>query len=221
MSRPGSRIDNNPREQCSTCHTSFSRMADLQRHLTTVHAEPQFKCPVRDCSRRRGFHRKDKLNEHLRSYHHIIVTKTSPNLGSLPGLNGSTYSDIFIQVQDELITGLAESSIPFARDRSRSLESAPSTHVQGLSGTDGSAGLRVVQENNESDVEMSEGLPFRIQKSGEQNFTKSKYDQVNQSSSCPSSTGPRFACPYYKRDRENYQSPPCIGPGWATVHRLK
>jgi len=32
----------------------------------------------------------------------------------------------------------------------------------------------------------------------------------------------RFACPFYKKDRERYKDwRPCRGPGWKTVHRVK
>lgn len=62
---------------CDSCGKSFTRVADLKRHQSSVH-NPVFRnCPVEHCSRKgsNGFPRQDHLVEHLRSYHHLDVPK--------------------------------------------------------------------------------------------------------------------------------------------------
>ncbi|RAR11188.1 C2H2 zinc finger domain-containing protein [Stemphylium lycopersici] len=67
-----------------TCTSSahFTRLADLQRHQSTVHAvrAPDFPCHVARCNRvgEKGFTRRDHLVEHLRNFHHIDIPKRRP-----------------------------------------------------------------------------------------------------------------------------------------------
>jgi len=55
------------------CGGIFTRKADLERHIKTIHypSPPQFDCPKKGCSRtgEDGFTREDHLKEHLRNYH--------------------------------------------------------------------------------------------------------------------------------------------------------
>ncbi|KAF2502724.1 hypothetical protein BU16DRAFT_447910 [Lophium mytilinum] len=70
-----------------TSNALFGRLADLQRHQTTVHSEDKpFPCTVHRCSRvgPRGFNRRDHLTEHLRSYHQQNIPKRSPGQRSAP-----------------------------------------------------------------------------------------------------------------------------------------
>ncbi|KAF2133846.1 hypothetical protein P153DRAFT_330404, partial [Dothidotthia symphoricarpi CBS 119687] len=65
-----------------TSSAQFTRLADLQRHQSTVHGDkkPDFPCHVSRCSRvgDKGFTRRDHLVEHLRNFHHIDVPKRKP-----------------------------------------------------------------------------------------------------------------------------------------------
>ena len=57
----------------------FTRAADLERHMQTVHfIKKKLDCPVRRCLRvdDNGFTRKDHLVEHLRSFHMQDVPKS-------------------------------------------------------------------------------------------------------------------------------------------------
>ncbi|KAF2634237.1 hypothetical protein P280DRAFT_474782 [Massarina eburnea CBS 473.64] len=62
-----------------TSTANFTRLADLQRHQSTVHGvgTPDYPCSVKDCSRigDKGFTRRDHLVEHLRNFHHIDIPK--------------------------------------------------------------------------------------------------------------------------------------------------
>jgi len=66
---------------CSST-ANFTRLADLQRHQSTVHGvgTPGYPCTVQDCSRvgDKGFTRRDHLVEHLRNFHHIDIPKRRP-----------------------------------------------------------------------------------------------------------------------------------------------
>jgi hypothetical protein len=63
---------------CSST-ANFTRLADLQRHQSTVHrvGTPGSPCTVQGCTRvgNKGFTRRDHLVEHLRNFHHIDVPK--------------------------------------------------------------------------------------------------------------------------------------------------
>jgi Zinc finger, C2H2 type len=63
----------------SGCGSSFTRAADLARHVQTRHnASPQtWDCTLKKCPRRgdRAFTREDHMVEHLRSYHHLEIPK--------------------------------------------------------------------------------------------------------------------------------------------------
>jgi hypothetical protein len=56
-------------------HKTFRRLAELRRHYESTHAKKlAFWCGVPSCDRSRGlgqrpFHRKDKLNNHVRAMH--------------------------------------------------------------------------------------------------------------------------------------------------------
>jgi len=59
-------------------HTrSFSRQADVRRHMASVHTKPHLDCPKPRCNRRgeNGFLRQDHLTEHLRQYHREDIPK--------------------------------------------------------------------------------------------------------------------------------------------------
>ncbi|KAL6707320.1 hypothetical protein ACN47E_004308 [Coniothyrium glycines] len=66
---------------CSSS-ANFTRLADLQRHQSTVHGigTPEYPCTVPRCSRvgDKGFTRRDHLVEHLRNFHHIDIPKRRP-----------------------------------------------------------------------------------------------------------------------------------------------
>ncbi|KAF2683113.1 hypothetical protein K458DRAFT_419328 [Lentithecium fluviatile CBS 122367] len=66
---------------CSST-ANFTRLADLQRHQSTVHGvgTPGYPCTVQDCTRvgEKGFTRRDHLVEHLRNFHHIDIPKRRP-----------------------------------------------------------------------------------------------------------------------------------------------
>ncbi|KAH7093751.1 hypothetical protein FB567DRAFT_180163 [Paraphoma chrysanthemicola] len=65
-----------------TSSANFTRLADLQRHQSTVHGvgTPEFPCTVPRCNRigDKGFTRRDHLVEHLRNFHHIDIPKRRP-----------------------------------------------------------------------------------------------------------------------------------------------
>ncbi|EOA88016.1 uncharacterized protein SETTUDRAFT_184325 [Exserohilum turcica Et28A] len=67
-----------------TCTSSaqFTRLADLQRHQSTVHGvgTPEYPCHVARCNRvgEKGFTRRDHLVEHLRNFHHIDIPRRKP-----------------------------------------------------------------------------------------------------------------------------------------------
>ncbi|ORY08335.1 hypothetical protein BCR34DRAFT_589996 [Clohesyomyces aquaticus] len=62
-----------------TSTANFTRLADLQRHQSTVHGmgSPEFPCTVPRCTRvgDKGFTRRDHLVEHLRNFHHLDIPK--------------------------------------------------------------------------------------------------------------------------------------------------
>ncbi|KAF2654431.1 hypothetical protein K491DRAFT_600854, partial [Lophiostoma macrostomum CBS 122681] len=65
-----------------TSTANFTRLADLQRHQSTVHGmgTPDFPCTVPRCTRvgDKGFTRRDHLVEHLRNFHHLDIPKRRP-----------------------------------------------------------------------------------------------------------------------------------------------
>ncbi|KAF2008063.1 hypothetical protein P154DRAFT_15071 [Amniculicola lignicola CBS 123094] len=74
---------------CSST-ANFTRLADLQRHQSTVHGigTPEFPCTQPRCSRvgDKGFTRKDHLVEHLRNFHHLNIPKRQPGERSAGGI---------------------------------------------------------------------------------------------------------------------------------------
>jgi hypothetical protein len=65
-----------------TSSANFTRLADLQRHQSTVHGvgSPEYPCTVPRCNRigDKGFTRRDHLVEHLRNFHHMDIPKRRP-----------------------------------------------------------------------------------------------------------------------------------------------
>ncbi|KAF2848405.1 hypothetical protein T440DRAFT_536629 [Plenodomus tracheiphilus IPT5] len=65
-----------------TSSANFTRLADLQRHQSTVHGvgTPEYPCTVPRCNRiaDKGFTRRDHLVEHLRNFHHMDIPKRRP-----------------------------------------------------------------------------------------------------------------------------------------------
>ncbi|KAF1836486.1 hypothetical protein BDW02DRAFT_493376 [Decorospora gaudefroyi] len=65
-----------------TSSANFTRLADLQRHQSTVHGvgTPEYPCTVAHCNRvgDKGFTRRDHLVEHLRNFHHMDIPKRRP-----------------------------------------------------------------------------------------------------------------------------------------------
>ncbi|KAH9875655.1 hypothetical protein IAQ61_003119 [Plenodomus lingam] len=65
-----------------TSSANFTRLADLQRHQSTVHGvgTPDYPCTVPRCNRvgDKGFTRRDHLVEHLRNFHHMDIPKRRP-----------------------------------------------------------------------------------------------------------------------------------------------
>lgn len=61
------------------CIATFSRKADVTRHLTSTHKVKLVDCDVNNCSRKgdNGFARKDHLLEHKRGYHSMDLPKRS------------------------------------------------------------------------------------------------------------------------------------------------
>ena len=61
---------------CSSCSKHYARKGDLTRHITTAHRRPaSFLCHFRHCPRSiegKGFHRRDKLVDHLMSTKHRL-----------------------------------------------------------------------------------------------------------------------------------------------------
>ncbi|RII08819.1 hypothetical protein CUC08_Gglean007215 [Alternaria sp. MG1] len=88
---------------CSSS-ANFTRLADLQRHQSTVHGvgTPEYPCNVPRCNRvgDKGFTRRDHLVEHLRNFHHIDIPKRRPGersafpFGWPEGAGGPHHSDI-------------------------------------------------------------------------------------------------------------------------------
>lgn len=93
------------RHLCAHCNTTFSRPSDLQRHCLANHGTPRFNCVVSNCARHtKGFSRKDKLMDHLRSCHNI-VHKTATIPWNSPGLNDSAYVDVVMQAPGNWLAG--------------------------------------------------------------------------------------------------------------------
>jgi len=201
------------RHWCWRCDTSFSRPSDLQRHLVTFHNEPRFNCIVPNCARRtKAFSRKDKLVEHLRSCHNIAI-KTATMPRSPAGVNGGARVDVFLQARGDWIAGPVGTSPPFVL-----LQTASSADKQYSLNLDRhECEINAIDENISTEwLHQTEGSCYV------DDFNQNKYNQSSRNASDPSTTiYPRFACPYYKRDRQTYQSSPCIGPGWVSLHRLK
>lgn len=89
LDSPQGHIRTNSRTRTWTCDISsctssanFTRLADLQRHQSTVHGvgTPEYPCMVPQCNRvaDKGFTRRDHLVEHLRNFHHMDIPKRRP-----------------------------------------------------------------------------------------------------------------------------------------------
>lgn len=60
------------------CNATFSRKADVNRHMTCTHQRIEYiDCPIKNCARKgeNGFTRKDHLLEHKRGYHCMDLSK--------------------------------------------------------------------------------------------------------------------------------------------------
>ena len=58
--------------QCSDCHKTFNRLADLRRHTAALHDpdSPQYACAIPGCERAsKPFSRKDKYMDHMKTVH--------------------------------------------------------------------------------------------------------------------------------------------------------
>jgi hypothetical protein len=104
------------------------------------------------------------------------------------------------------------------------------TSVRSCAGTDSSSGSQKGGVDNKS-IRSPPGGGLRRERSGN-NWRKSEGgrddDEGNEplrkdlAHSVSLSTGPKLACPFFKRDPDKYsQFRTCVGPGWDTVHRLK
>ena len=90
-----------------TSRTTFTRAADLNRHMTTIHAEKRFHCDYsRSCGR--SFSRRDHLTEHLRSFHNVDIKKRPPGEPRVPLPVGEGS----IKADDESEQGLASDRSP-------------------------------------------------------------------------------------------------------------
>ncbi|KAF2016678.1 hypothetical protein BU24DRAFT_207684 [Aaosphaeria arxii CBS 175.79] len=56
---------------------------------------------------------------------------------------------------------------------------------------------------------------------GEDEDGPTKRRRVSVTTTEDSENGPKFACPFYKHDPNQYNKRTCKGPGWPTVHRVK
>ncbi|EPE08207.1 transcription factor c2h2 [Ophiostoma piceae UAMH 11346] len=70
------------------CSNSFSRQADLERHIDHVHTEDgkkkRFECDYPDCQRKKApFHRKDHFRDHLRDQHKEDIPKRGSNANQI------------------------------------------------------------------------------------------------------------------------------------------
>ena len=59
---------------CSTCHSSFTKRANLKRHIKSAHLNVRFICDV--CQSE--FKRKEYLTRHMRSAHPCVTDVTQP-----------------------------------------------------------------------------------------------------------------------------------------------
>jgi uncharacterized Zn-finger protein len=66
----------------------FTRVADLNRHKSTIHAEKKFGCELQKCPK--VFSRRDHLMEHMRSYHRVDIKKRPPGERSIPSVSGAS-----------------------------------------------------------------------------------------------------------------------------------
>ncbi|KAF2748325.1 hypothetical protein M011DRAFT_344729 [Sporormia fimetaria CBS 119925] len=95
-----------------TSTANFTRLADLQRHQSTVHETqlPAHPCPVARCNRvgEKGFTRKDHLREHQRNFHHLDIPKRKPGERSA-GTPDLGYKEHDLEIKDVVRTTSPES----------------------------------------------------------------------------------------------------------------
>lgn len=62
---------------------AFTRSSDLARHMKSRHCPPEFDCTFPGCDRwgDKGFHRKDKLSDHMRQKHRQRLSDVGTHLG--------------------------------------------------------------------------------------------------------------------------------------------
>ena len=87
------------RVACHHCSNTFSRQADVDRHVESVHNRERremqgnlLDCPYENCHRKgnRGFGRKDHWLEHRRSFHHEDIPKRRSRSRSGKRLSGGS-----------------------------------------------------------------------------------------------------------------------------------
>lgn len=87
--------DENEHYRCAICDSQFTLRKDLERHRLSKHTDrPSWFCPVRNCPFAvRGFKRKDKAYQHMRTH------KRESNDGLEPRLNteDETHNDIYLR----------------------------------------------------------------------------------------------------------------------------
>jgi hypothetical protein len=87
-------LNSSARFACPLCSTTFSRNADLKRHLGSIHVHQHYYCPVIGCDRGdRPFSRKDKLKEHEVRVHGISQSQDSRERQAKSALGPEAYQD--------------------------------------------------------------------------------------------------------------------------------
>ena len=106
-----------PQPNCSS--RSFTRAADLTRHIQTIHAEKRFKCEDPKCPR--TFSRRDHLTEHLRSHHNVDIKKrpSGPNLIAAPV--SSPTGMTLVTDETQAVPQPTNAIEPLSSDRSRAI----------------------------------------------------------------------------------------------------
>jgi Zinc finger, C2H2 type len=61
-------------QSCPNCHLAFARVADLERHIHTIHLRIRHHCKVPGCGDNagKGYCRREKLRKHLRTVHAML-----------------------------------------------------------------------------------------------------------------------------------------------------
>jgi hypothetical protein len=61
-------------QSCPNCHLAFARVADLERHIHTIHLRIRHHCKVPGCGDNagKGYCRREKLRKHLKTLHAML-----------------------------------------------------------------------------------------------------------------------------------------------------